>query len=326
MPPSRHIITASRDGQVRVWDSATGKVVRQFGHETERTVNAAFVPGHENLLVTAGMEDGTARLWDFDKGQEIRRFLHGGVVDTLKTMFPKGGVRSTAFLPDQKTLITGGNDGTVRFWNLDDGKELYRLEIGQYIQDLLLAPKGDFIVVSAEDETSVWTLPARQKVSSLSMSAEGDQFASALCLNADGSLLFEGGNRSRPSVRVRSLPDLKKVAELLHEHSIFSAALTQDQTRLVTGSQDNRVRVWDTQTWQMTAQFETQDIVYEVALINKDQSIIAASSDGFIRIWPFSTALLLRNARGKLHRDLTQEEWHQYFGDLPYNFTRASKN
>lgn len=57
----------------------------------------------------------------------------------------EGAVLSVALSPDEQRLISGGNDKTVRLWNLDNGEELARLAARAWLFPFLptVTPLGD---------------------------------------------------------------------------------------------------------------------------------------------------------------------------------------
>jgi WD40 repeat protein/serine/threonine protein kinase len=56
------LLTASRDGTARIWDTATGHELLALRGHTRIVREAAFTPAGDGILTTS--EDGTARIWD----------------------------------------------------------------------------------------------------------------------------------------------------------------------------------------------------------------------------------------------------------------------
>src|SRR5262249_51217880 len=70
------------------------------------------------VLATGCPSDRTGRLWDVATGRPLRVLQgHGGAVNCL------------AYFPDGRTLASGGGDGTIRLWNVSDGRERLGLRI-----------------------------------------------------------------------------------------------------------------------------------------------------------------------------------------------------
>src|SRR5262249_12780023 len=98
-------------GEVKVWNTATGREQQPFARAPYRGYAAAFA--HNNLLLCTGGDGNTIRLWDLGKSHE-------------KSVRPghEGRVECLAYAPDGKTLATCAADCTVRLWHATTGKQI----------------------------------------------------------------------------------------------------------------------------------------------------------------------------------------------------------
>ena len=103
-PDGARLASAGRDRTVKLWDAATGIVLRTFAKHTGPINCVQFGP-KGNLLASAST-DGTVKIWDVATGAIIYDF-HGHT----------GTVFGVTFSPDGKRLASSGLDKTVKLWD-----------------------------------------------------------------------------------------------------------------------------------------------------------------------------------------------------------------
>jgi WD40 repeat protein len=88
------------------------------------------------------------------------------------------------------------------------------------------------------------------------------------------------------SLQVWSMDDLEEIAQLPgHRQLVTSLLISSDGVRIVSGSRDRTVRVWDGQTFEEIGICEHEDAVNSVAF-SPDSSLIASGlTDGTVWIW-----------------------------------------
>lgn len=190
----RRVVTASEDGTARVWDARTGEtVINLVGHE--KAVTSAVFSSDDKYVVTAG-EDGTARVWDAHKvkpvvvgtGPRGERVEDQGVVVTTLTGH-EGAVKRAIFSPDDRWVVTIGEDKTARVWQAT--KEERGVKPGEVLAvlsghigpltwvDFSPGKEGKFLVTTSEDKTArVWDLTGLNNLSGLdaALTAENSKY------------------------------------------------------------------------------------------------------------------------------------------------------
>ena len=96
----RLLATIGGEGEVRIWDIASGRVLHTLRHAA--TVSSVTFSPDGRILATATL-DNRIRLWDVASGDE-RAVLAGH----------KHTVESLAFSPDGAILASASDDRTVR--------------------------------------------------------------------------------------------------------------------------------------------------------------------------------------------------------------------
>jgi hypothetical protein len=254
-PNGKILAAGGRDGVVRLFDTATGKVGRTFeGHKGQQPGQAwvtslSFSP-NGNLLAEAG-RDGIVHLWDVDKGTEQQLSGHGGVV------------WSAAFAPDGKTLVSGGQDGTVRLWNVADGTELKAMTgHTSEVEGVAYSPDGRLVTSAGRDGTvRLWhgaTGKPFQQIDeppSWRIRILHHRDGRTITFSPDGRLLACGGWQS---VHLWETATGKERARFTgHRGEVNSVAFAPDGRTLATGSFDGALILWDVTGRRKDGRFAT---------------------------------------------------------------------
>jgi len=119
----KEIATASDDNTAKLWNLQGNCLVTFTGHN-DSVWSVSFSPKRDRIA-TASI-DGTAKLWDL-QGNLLADFsgyngnLLKGEADFVELTSP---IYSICFSRDGKFLITGSQDGKVRFWPIESLDEL----------------------------------------------------------------------------------------------------------------------------------------------------------------------------------------------------------
>jgi WD40 repeat protein len=220
---SGRVVTASGidDGTVKVWDVATGDLLRTFAAED----HAVIAP--DGSWVATGDADGPIVVWDVATGAQLEKLAgHGPLAlspdgatlvgeadpaDAVGEQSPEGRVRlwktadwspigtfeghrapltGVSFSKDAGFLATASYDSSVKVWDLKSGSLARTIQReGRDIGAIALSPDAERLAISYREGapvTEVWDVSA----SSLERTLEGHTRAvSGLAFSPDGETL-----------------------------------------------------------------------------------------------------------------------------------------
>jgi chromosome segregation ATPase len=102
------LATSDRNGNVMVWESENGGEFYILGQHKASCVDLAW-RADSNLLASCSV-DGSIMVWEMNEGKKVKDWAAHG-----------GGVQSISFTPDGK-IVSAGNDGLVRVWDINGNK------------------------------------------------------------------------------------------------------------------------------------------------------------------------------------------------------------
>jgi tricorn protease-like protein len=150
-PDGRYVASGGVDKTVRVFDLNGGQLVKTFDGHTESVTNVAFT-SDSRFVLSSG--DSSIHLWDLTSGKEAPRRFDGQ---------HSGRIPAMALSADGRRLATGGDDRTVKLWDVATGKMLHSFA-GHTDTVLCVAfsHDGRRIASGGFDRTvRVWNMPAR---------------------------------------------------------------------------------------------------------------------------------------------------------------------
>jgi WD40 repeat protein len=256
----RYLAAATEDGStIFVWDVATASAKSNV--RASRTLSAGsktvdFAFAVSGSAVSARGSDGTIRVWRIDEPRSATPILvHAGE-----------NVSSMCLAPDGRSLVTITYGKAPRLWRLKgDGTPHDVVDI-ESLQDLVhwvdMSPDGRWaLLVSGSGPSYLVNLQSPDPIQTVAMiptpggslrshvfSADGNWLATAVGPTADYP---EFHQIEEPDYTVRLLylhasPTGVPMYELHgHDDLVIGLALSPETGRLITGSMDRTIRIWD---------------------------------------------------------------------------------
>jgi len=284
------IVTASDDGNARIYSAKTGKPLQTLEHDGP-VVAAAFSP--DDKLVATASKDHTAVVWDAATGDRLAVLEHGGEVTSL------------AWHPDGTKLLTGSQDHLARVWTIATKTPAPVLRHPAAVTIVAFDSSGERLLTAALDfAVRVWDANGdlidmrkhRNRVSSASFQPHGEL---VLTSGTDKAvrLWVPGGGPG----------DLV----LGPKGPFFDAEFSPSGLRFATASSDAAARIFSINPTPRRRVLMTghQNHVLDAMFNPADQEWLAtASRDRTARTWSAATGAAIAILAG--HRDaVTSVEW-----------------
>lgn len=140
-PDGTCLLAGHNDGRIRIYDSATGDLVRTLEHPGEIKV-LRFAPDESGRFLTAST-DGVAHVWDLGTGKKLGTFT--GHTHTII---------AGAWSPDSRFIATASYDQTARVWEAATGRMIGRpMPHLAWLSHLEFSPDGRLLATACRDGT-----------------------------------------------------------------------------------------------------------------------------------------------------------------------------
>jgi len=244
---------------------------------------AGVVHLRDRRRIITGSHDGSLRLWNLDGGVQIRNDWFDD---------EEVGVWVIALSPNGKTIASGGDDGKVRLWDVETEKLVARWTGHTDVTNSLCWSGDGGRVVSGSDDGTirVWDVESGDTV--LGPIKTGHDHVYAVIYSPDTTKIATGGFL-KIALQIWDAKTGNLLSTIkLDDDPVWSLAWTSDQKKIIAGSQEGSILIFDTATWQQIAILEGHtNIVFSLSLYQNDRLLASASLDNTARLWNLDTNL-----------------------------------
>jgi WD40 repeat protein len=272
----RLILTASDDGSARIWDAASGQLLRKIDPHVGKVLGAQF--SDDGQTFSAFAEGNVINIWNIDGS------LHSTLADHTDR------ITAAEFDLSGHKLISASRDGTARIWSLEGPHSsiVLRGHNGP-INAAKFSPDSRHALTSSADGSAlVWSVEGQEEVRLTGHSGA-----------VLGGIFDDTGTRVATfsqdrTARVWDAKAGRLLATLDHGSSVNAIAFCAKASCLVTAGRDGIAKIWDPRTGSML--FELKGHTQPITRIRTHPHgawLLTVSRDGTAILWEIATGINL---------------------------------
>jgi WD40 repeat protein len=272
-PPGNLVATGHDDGQVRLWDIPSRRLLRELPAHTH-PVSALAFRRDGKALASAG-EDRIIHIWDIDTAK---------LLGTLRGHTDR--IPALVWVPSGARLVSAGWDTTARVWDVRNGEPIILLNShADQVNALTISPDGRLLACAdSANRIHVWQTATWKTQQVLN---EGGEETRCLAFHPDSKLLASGGVEQVIHLWDPEHGELISGPDGTARHSI-AVAPSSDGLRLASSGGGTALHVWDVATGKHLIPGDVPGIL-SVAGSPDGRWIAAGGTDTRIHLWDAAT-------------------------------------
>ncbi|MBN1680836.1 MAG: WD40 repeat domain-containing protein [Anaerolineae bacterium] len=275
-------------GPVKLWDVATGQLSASIAGHTAPVQAVAYKP--DGTQLASGSWDGTVKLWNASTGEQVSVFE--GFTRKVRAMT----LTSYGTVP---MFVNAYDNRMVQTWEASTGRLLGSLSVySDWITDAAFSPDGTLFAFEGGEDKRVrlWGLATGTQ---LFMMEGFPEDVTGLVFDPDNEMLVSA--RGDGTIMLYDVASGQSI-RVLNSKPVVDVAFSADGSRMVIGTADRSLRLWDTVTW-VTLDAHATGFLTEVTgvALNPDATMMASAGgqpDYVVQLWDTATGARLAILEG----------------------------
>lgn len=298
--PDKNIIASCGDDHtIRIWDRQTGDCLKVLEGQNAAIWSLVFSPDGQLLASASSNTAAPVKIWNWVTGEE-RNLIPAHL---------ERRIRSIAFSPDGRWLVTGSLACITEIWDVLTGDRIQQFRgHSQPVTCVAFAPSAHLdqpresalVATGSQDQTlRLWNVETGASLHILKGHPTGIW---SLAFHPTLPLLISGSNDS--TVKLWDTQTGASIRTLQgYSIGIKAIALSPDGTQIASAGDNTLIHLWDRQTHEQRATLRGHSSwVWALAFTTDGESLISGGNDNVVKLWDLSTGEVSRNFIG--HRSL----------------------
>ena len=259
---------------VQILEISTGATIME--QELDFEAGSVSLSPDAKYLLLASHDFDFFELWRISTGERIAHILH----HHSYTPFGYAG-NSVVFSPDGKYLGLGDEDGILRVFLTETGKEISNIQTEDMILAVSFEEGNDYVATGGGDETArVWNISTGEEVSNWTQ--DGD--VQVLAFSHSGEFVLSGNGwfppllRRNYTARLWSADYNAVISERAFDTNVSAVAISADSNYVAAGSSDGSAHIWDARTGEETGVLVQDEPIAKLDFSPNGEFIVSAGS------------------------------------------------
>lgn len=255
--------------RVQIYNPITKLVTKNLSRFRENAYGGSFRT--DGRLLCAGGEEANVKLFD-TSSKSLLRLFKGHTAPVHRTFFTHDKVHIASF----------SDDKSVKLWDIAMEKNVCSFsEHTDYIRAGAVSPVAPDIILSGAYDNTVKMYDTRTNTTVLSVD-HGSPIESLLFLPSGGIFLSAGGTDVKAWDAFNGGKLLANFSQ--HHKTITCMRLASNNKRLMTGSLDRHVKIYDISTFKVVHTLDYPNAILSLAISKSDDTVVAGMVDGLVSI------------------------------------------
>lgn len=269
-PVHPHNFAVTCSVRVQIYNPITKLGTKNLSRFQKNAYGGTF--GKDGRLLVAGDDEGLVKLFD-TSSKSVLRLFQGH----------KAGVHRVNFTSDKLSIASFSDDKTVKLWDIASEQCVQTFDEHQdYIRAGCTSPVSPDIILSGGYDHHIKMYDTRSNTVIFDVD-HGHPVESLLFLPTGGIFISAGGT----CVNVwDAFAGGKLIASMSqHNKTVTCLRLASNGRRLMSGSLDRKVKIYDIATYEPVHTLDFPNAVLSLGVSpNKDDSVVVGMVDGFVSI------------------------------------------
>lgn len=284
-PDDRYVLSGCWDGEISLWDLASGTRLRMLSGHESRVFAVAF--SRDGLLAYSLGADGTLRQWDTATGFQLKSDL----------ISDPASITAGAFSPDLRFAAVTDRTHTITIWDLAAGKQLrsmnHQVKSEWEIRDMIFSPDSRRLATSIFGTYWIWDVESGEIIRSWQ---GGQPLVYSKAFSPDGRRLISGDRVFQ--VKLWDLNDYsERWSRFAHNRSVSALDFipSADLPAAVSGGEygDGVIKVWDVNEGREVVSLSGHGPsgIYSIKSSNHGTLFASGGRRGDVKLWELDPGL-----------------------------------